>query len=489
MTQKTTCMRVPVNIQSASDECLYWSVSSAGNQVVACNRKSACCDEKFVLRLYHDWTPDTTQEQDQEQRPPGDVACAIERSENRILTCSPEDGVRLIGQTDLRGYESLHLASAGKQRGGSPVFCFKSCRSGAFLKNHAQVCCSKDGNTTKCNLILACNQNAPAVRDSSLPKRRSKDYKYRIQIQSNVEVSVMSTLGTLLEPESAAKSGRSSVACRKKSDSASRFKWTFSFHGEDMYTISTVLLSGRKPVEHILFYDDQTGDLKLSSSPMHSFPNRHALFKVRPETVQVGKETTLCFTISHRVGRKEHLLSCKADGKLALVKKKSRRAGSAIGKSEMFFVFESWRKDTEKAASQKHSPASLEQLASRAVAIACGGGMEGGLLANGTKEKQSELQFKSLFESFPTWISECILGQSIYGDLALESDVQCCKCCGERYERMDPKHNPKHWRYLEVQIRRMNGGAADGRNVSPQAFLKACGVFASFITAANMLRR
>jgi hypothetical protein len=305
----------------------------------------------------------------------------------------------------------------------------------------------------------------------------------------------MSTLGTLLEPESAAKPERSSVACRKKSDSTtSRFKWTFTFHGEDMYAISTALLSGKK---HFLFYDDQTRDLKLSSNPIHSFPNRHALFKVRPEMVQMGKEKVLCFTMSHRVRRKEHLLSCKADGTLALVKKKSRRAGSAIGKSEMFFVFESWRKetgttDTEAAASQKYSPASLEQLASRTVAIACGGGLEG-LLANGTKEKEwhkkSELQFKSLFESFPTWISECIQGQSIYGDLALESDVQCCKCCGEPYKRLDPKQNPKHWRYLEVQIRRMNGGAADGRNVSPQAFLKACGVFASLITAANMLQR
>ena len=131
---------------------------------------------------------------------------------------------------------------------------------------------------------------------------------------------------------------------------------------------------------------------------------RGALFKVRPELVQMGKDNVLCFTISQRVRRKEHFLSCKPDGKLAFV----HHRGSA-SKSELFLVFDSWREtnkdgETEKLALQTYSPASLEQLASRTLALACGGGMEG-LLCNRTKEwqRQSELQFRGLFGRYKYW--------------------------------------------------------------------------------------
>ena len=240
--QHTSCLRIPVHIQSASDDCLYWSVSNpekhaTSSSLVSCNRKSACCDEKFTLGLMYNkesWTPETIV--DQKQTKIGPVSCVIEKDESRILTCSHKDGVRFIGQTDLRGCESLQLNCAGERK-GRPVFAFKSCRAAAFLKN--TKVCSQDGSD--CNLILACtdteNTNAGHRR---CPRRISRDYKFNLEIQSNAHVSIMSTWGALLEPR-AAKYEEPSVSVSTPGKGDRNLKWTFRFHGEDMYTISAVL--------------------------------------------------------------------------------------------------------------------------------------------------------------------------------------------------------------------------------------------------------
>ena len=65
--------------------------------------------------------------------------------------------------------------------------------------------------------------------------------------------------------------------------------------------------------------------------------------------------------------------------------------------------------------------------------------------------------------------------------------LQCCAFCQAPHVPLDPETNPNHYRFLEVQFRRMNGGTTTGRNVSAGSFVKACSTVLAFVTIVSKL--
>lgn len=217
--------------------------------------------------------------------------------------------------------------------------------------------------------------------------------------------------------------------------------------------------SKRKESEKHLFVEN--GCLRITDSPLHVFPSSTCLFHIEPKVVEGG---LLCFTISMQVRGKVLHLSASPWGCLRLL-------GGRPSVSEQFFLYDP---SHTLGGERPCRPASLQYFASRSVANSVEG-------YEGVFEKDL---FELVDASGSLFRARERLPQS---KCSVSSGEQCCVGCGEEIVPLDPDLNPDHYRYLEVQFRRMAGDTTPGRNVSPGSFIKALGSFLAFMTITRKL--
>ena len=311
---------------------------------------------------------------------------------------------------------------------------------------------------------------------------QQRQQRWNFEIQSSTEFVILSMWGSLVESQ-----GRGgSVRCGSNGmSSSSSPTWMLQFHGGDKCTIvskggsrnSSLKANRRKkkaPKEEILFVEGES--LSTTSSPHHFFPSKTSLFEVKPRLLAYQGGKILCFTISIQRGGKKLYLSSDPSGAMKLL-------GGKPSISEMFFILDptsSGASKTKNDALDQYSspsspmrcPASLQDLTCWNISVGCGGCKE----------------LEALFDEFN--ISQDIVEASgLFNEISASGERRmCCKRCGKDYTTMDPKDNPQHYQYLEVQMRQMNGGNPTGRNVGAGSFLKACGTFIAFITATRIIR-
>ncbi|QDZ19833.1 hypothetical protein HOP50_03g23490 [Chloropicon primus] len=226
--------------------------------------------------------------------------------------------------------------------------------------------------------------------------------------------------------------------------SASARKWNLVHRGNSIFTITLVQKPSaarrgvrRQKREQVLFVG-KGNEVGITSEDSHVFPSRASLFQVKPRVVG----GVLCFTIEHQRGR----LSASPTGSLRVAP--SLGGWRKPGTSEHFVLF------SAESSSGGMKPAPLQNLCARMVddeelLELIGLGRQGREHQEGAKG-------------------------------GVPGDFQCCATCGDVVCPLEPETNPNHYRYLEVQLRRLNGGTTTGRNVRAGQLVKVMGTLLAF---------
>lgn len=425
-------LRVPIRLRSLKTKS-YWSAPlDAG--LVACDKRSGCCDETFVLSAHLSAIGSDRAE----------AAYTVE-ARNRVVSCDAGGALALVPKHEMRGHEGLSVDQA---RFGEGKFRIRT-KQGTLL-------CAEKPSKAKAEEETAGGRGISARSGA----RRGRAADFGIEV-SEEEVCLATTWGAFVSAEAAG----DEVRCAGEGGRNSR--WKLTHHGSGRYTIALVpppappTRRGRKPrppeVRHV--FVDEGCVLRTTTSSIHAFPSRTSLFHIRPKILG----GLLCFSIASEImGGKRVFLSATPGGGLGFFRGRA-------GVSEHFFIFS---QDSISACPRAggYAPASLQHLTSWHMARSSGG-YPGAL-------------DRDLFDLMDA--SGCLWRPPACGLTVDHGEV--CACCGEPHAPLDPELNPKHYRYLEVQFRRVNGGTANGRNISPQSIFKAFGTVLAFLTIITRLR-